>query len=98
MPLSKMSFFRRELKEFWKVLEDENLYLKELGEGNPRIPRKTKESKKPKNLTGLIEKALKLVRRVEEIGERKKTIETLKKPEPILAKKALDDIEDLRVE
>ena len=88
---------RQELEEFWKVLEDENQYLNELGAGNPRIPRKTSKPKKSKKLTGLIEKALKLVRRVEEIGERKRTIETLNKPEPIIADKALEDIKNLKV-
>jgi len=70
---------RQELEELWKDLEDENQYLNDLGAGNPRIPRKTSKPKKSKKLTGLIEKALKLVRRVEEIGERKRTIETLNK-------------------
>lgn len=88
---------RQELEELWKDLEDENQYLDELGAGNPRIPRKTSKPKKSKKLTGLIEKALKLVRRVEEIGERKRTIETLNKPEPIIANKALEDIKDLKV-
>jgi len=87
---------RKELEDFWTILNEENEYLNSLD--NPELQRSSRQTKKPKDLSGLIQKALKLVRRVEEIGERKRTIETVRTTEPTgrTTSIALDEIKNLK--
>jgi len=98
---------RKELDEFWSILNEENEYLNSLSDeqatpGAPRHARKIDAPKRSKNLSGLIQKALKLVRRVEEIGERKRTIESVRSTEPsnLLATRAsteaLEEIKEFK--
>ena len=71
---------KKNLQEFWKSYNANNDEKEELSEADlayNRIARKISfSSPNSKNITGLIKKALSLVKKVEEIDKRKKSLET----------------------